>query len=154
MSNHNQQRNNNQGGGKAAPMGLDESLPPAPAASESVVVGRPLRAGQGQTPVCGIHCCVMTAASTQGQTTYYQCPVPDCKESDKLVRDRRAVFSAPIKCPRQGCGAWLEKDVRLSTGPQLAMRCPSCDHVSRTQKPELAMVRPDRRAVAADTGDR
>jgi len=153
MSNHNQQRSNQQGSkpGAPAPMGMDEDTPPTVA---ETIVGRPLRAGQGQTPVCGIHCCVMTAVSTQGQTTYYQCPVPCCKESDKLIRDRRAVFSAPIKCPRQGCGSYLEKDVRLSTGPQLAMRCPACDHVSRTQKPELALVRPGRRTVAADTGDR
>jgi len=115
-------------------------------------------------PYCVRHHCRMTQYSGRTKSNpkaYYKCPVPDCKETAKLVsHGRRAVPSAPLICPacfNRGESRYMERDSAHSTVSSVVLRCPHCqDRVGPLAMPNQAAVHQfeQRRAGVREIGER
>jgi predicted pyridoxine 5'-phosphate oxidase superfamily flavin-nucleotide-binding protein len=91
-------------------------------------------------PYCARHNCLMRAASSPERVTYYQCPVPDCGQSEKRIRGKNPIPAEPQQCTSAICGqqkkpAYLVVDPQRSQLAKLYMVCPRCGFSMQQPRP-------------------
>jgi hypothetical protein len=101
----------------------------------------PARRGDEGRPYCPKHQCYMQSTGTRGNVTHYGCPVPTCRETEKLVKPTVSMAREPWECPCQSCRKpqqYLEFDDKLSTPAIAHMVCPQCKFSMKTPRSQVA----------------
>lgn len=101
----------------------------------------PARRGDEGRPYCHKHQCLMQSTATRGNVTHYACPVPTCRETEKLVKPSVSMAREPMQCPCQSCRKpqqYLEFDASLSTPAIAHMICPQCKFALKTPRGQVA----------------